>query len=178
MALTPKPAAYLGRHLLAEFYDCNSNVLNNPALIERLMKEAAEACGATIVQSCFHRFNPHGVSGVVVIAESHLTIHTWPENGYASVDLYTCGEACDPKVAFEYLREHLVSTHTCYTEIHRGLMSADGETLVPVSPLVIGEKEICQKPAKTPTPVASPVNAVAAATSQQAATTADVSGGR
>jgi S-adenosylmethionine decarboxylase len=112
----------LGRHLLAEFFDCNPNVINNNPLIEQLMKEAAVACGATIVQSCFHHFNPYGVSGVVVIAESHLTIHTWPEYGYASVDLYTCGDQCDPAVAFDYLQEKFHSAHCSYVEFKRGLM--------------------------------------------------------
>jgi S-adenosylmethionine decarboxylase proenzyme len=125
-----KNALYLGRHLLAEYYDCNANVLNNPSLIENLMKQAAEVCGATIVQNCFHRFSPYGVSGVVVIAESHLTIHTWPEHGYASVDLYTCGDTCKPDVAFEYLREHLGSGNAFYTELQRAPFDATSNTIL------------------------------------------------
>lgn len=117
-----KPAPYLGRHLLAEFFDCTPNVLNNNSLVEQLMSEAAVACGATIVKSCFHHFNPYGVSGVIVIAESHLTIHTWPEYGYASVDLYTCGDQCDPTLAFEYLEKHFQSSDSNYVEFARGLM--------------------------------------------------------
>ncbi|MBY0404507.1 MAG: adenosylmethionine decarboxylase, partial [Cyanobacteria bacterium] len=74
---------HLGKHLLAEFFDCNSNVLNNPGLIEELMEKAAVLCGATVIQKNFHLFSPYGVSGVVIIAESHLAIHTWPEYGYA-----------------------------------------------------------------------------------------------
>ncbi len=76
---------YLGRHVLAEFFECDPNVLNNPTLVEQYMLEAALECGATVVQKCFHLFNPHGVSGVVIISESHLAIHTWPELGYAAV---------------------------------------------------------------------------------------------
>jgi S-adenosylmethionine decarboxylase len=94
----------LGRHLLVEFYDCDSQTLDNVAGIETHMNDAARACGATIVQSTFHRFEPWGVSGVVVISESHLAIHTWPEYGYASVDLYTCGDEIDPMGAYEHLR--------------------------------------------------------------------------
>ena len=67
------------------------------------MKSAALACGATIVQSCFHRFSPYGVSGVVVIAESHLAIHTWPEIGFAAFDVFMCGR-CDPHAAIPVLR--------------------------------------------------------------------------
>gem|GEM_PF-199520 len=117
-----KPAPNLGKHLLAEFFDCTPNVLNNNALVEQLMTEAAVACGATIVESAFHHFNPYGVSGVIVIAESHLTIHTWPEYGYASVDLYTCGDSCDPAVAFNYLQSKFQASDSNYVEFARGLM--------------------------------------------------------
>lgn len=94
----------LGRHLLVEFYDCDAKTLDDVSGIEKHMNDAARACGATIVQSTFHRFEPWGVSGVVVISESHLAIHTWPEYGYASVDLYTCGDEIDPMAAYEHLR--------------------------------------------------------------------------
>ena len=96
-------AGYLGRHILAEFFGCNPNVLNNVELIQEKMTQAAVECGATVVQTCFHMFNPYGVSGVVIISESHLAIHTWPELGYAAVDLFTCGENCDPKIAYDFL---------------------------------------------------------------------------
>lgn len=129
----------LGRHLLAEFFECNPNVINNNALIEQLMKEAAVACGATIVQSCFHHFNPYGVSGVVVIAESHLTIHTWPEYGYASVDLYTCGDQCDPAVAFDYLQEKFHSAHCSYVEFKRGLMCDQSGNMLKAPAAQVGE---------------------------------------
>lgn len=96
----------LGRHLLAEFYDCQADVLNSPARIEALMNEAARLSGATVVQSVFHMFSPHGVSGVVVVEESHLAVHTWPEHSYAAVDYFSCGEVdCD--AAVRYLAEHL-----------------------------------------------------------------------
>jgi S-adenosylmethionine decarboxylase proenzyme len=111
---------YLGRHILAEFFDCNPNILNNLQLIEQKMTEAAVECGATVVQKCFHMFSPHGVSGVVIIAESHLAIHTWPELGYAAVDLFTCGETCDPKVAYAFLKKAFNSTAGSYSELKRG----------------------------------------------------------
>lgn len=113
---------YLGRHILAEFFECDSNILNNPKLVEKYMLEAALECGATIVNKCFHLFSPHGVSGVVIISESHLAIHTWPEFGYAAVDLFTCGEQCDPKVSYQYLKEKFNSKDAKYTQLNRGLM--------------------------------------------------------
>ena len=93
----------LGRHILAEFYDCDVDILNSSKLVEQHMKASAIHSGATIVQSVFHMFSPHGVSGVVVISESHLAIHTWPEYGYAAVDVFTCGDTIDPQVATDHL---------------------------------------------------------------------------
>jgi len=93
-------------------------------MVEKLMTEAALECGATIVQKCFHMFNPYGVSGVVIIAESHLAIHTWPELGYAAVDLFTCGDKCDPKVSYEYLKKMFNSRNASYTELKRGIIDS------------------------------------------------------
>jgi len=121
---------HLGQHVLAEFFECDPNILNNITLVEKLMIEAALECGATIVQKCFHMFNPYGVSGVIIIAESHLAIHTWPELGYAAVDLFTCGDKCDPKVSYEYLRKMFNSKNASYTELKRGIID---ETTLKVS---------------------------------------------
>lgn len=120
----------LGRHLLAEFYDCEPNILNNVRLIEQAMTDAALEAKATIVQKNFHHFSPYGVSGVVVIAESHLAIHTWPEYGYAAIDLFTCGDSVDPMVSYDYLREKLCAKTAFYSELKRGLLNReDGEML-------------------------------------------------
>lgn len=116
---------YLGRHILAEFFDCNPNILNNLQLVEEKMTEAAVECGATVVEKCFHMFNPHGVSGVVIISESHLAIHTWPELGYAAVDLFTCGESCDPKVAYNYLKKAFSSKTGSFSELRRGTLTSE-----------------------------------------------------
>ena len=79
---------HLGQHVLAEFFECDPNILNSIDKVEKYMIDSALECGATIVQKCFHMFSPYGVSGVVIISESHLAIHTWPELGYAAVDLF------------------------------------------------------------------------------------------
>ena len=110
----------LGRHLLTEFYGCGHDMLNNVGKIKSLMDEAAVRSGASIVESVFHRYSPHGVSGVVVIEESHLAIHTWPEYGYAAVDLFTCGEEVDPWKAYAFLKERLEPDSTSTREIIRG----------------------------------------------------------
>ncbi len=110
----------LGRHLLIEFYGCNRAMLDDIAGIEEHMRTAARKANSTIVNSTFHRFNPYGVSGVVVIAESHLSIHTWPEYGYAAVDIFTCGDSVDPWKAFEYLKSVLESERESIFELQRG----------------------------------------------------------
>jgi len=120
----------LGRHILAEFYDCDPNILNNPDLIESNMVQSAKEANATIVQQNFHHFSPYGVSGVVVIAESHLTIHTWPEYGYAAVDLFTCGDSVDPMISYNFLKTALGSETAFYSELKRGMLSEkDGEVM-------------------------------------------------
>ena len=119
----------LGQHVLAEFFECDSNVLNNIDKVEKHMVDAALECGATIVQKCFHMFNPYGVSGVVIISESHLAIHTWPELGYAAVDLFTCGEQCDPKVSYEFLKRKFNSKDTKYSQLNRGLMDFESHNI-------------------------------------------------
>ena len=93
--------------------------------VEKYMVDAALECGATIVQKCFHVFNPYGVSGVVIISESHLAIHTWPELGYAAVDLFTCGDKCDPKVSYEFLRKKFNSKKATFTELKRGIINEE-----------------------------------------------------
>lgn len=112
----------LGRHILVEYYNCDKNILKDHALIEKYMKEAAVAANATIVTSCFHKFNPWGVSGAVIIQESHLTIHTWPEYGYAAVDVFTCGDTVNPWVGFDYLEKALKSQRSESTEVARGVV--------------------------------------------------------
>ena len=113
----------LGRHLLVEFYGCRTDILNNVDLISEKMSEAATEAGATVVDKMFRKFNPHGVSGMVMIEESHLSIHTWPEHGYAAVDLFTCGENVDPHHGFELLKVALQSDQYLVREIKRGLQN-------------------------------------------------------
>ncbi len=112
----------LGRHLLVELNDCDREVLNDLDLLRDAMLTAAIRCGAVILGDSFHRFSPQGVSGVVVIAESHLSVHTWPEYGYAAVDVFTCGTTVNPQTAAEVLIERLGSKNHSITEIPRGVL--------------------------------------------------------
>lgn len=121
----------LGRHILVEFMNCNADVMNDVSAIENSMVEAAQIAGATVINSTFHHFSPYGVSGVVVIQESHLAIHTWPEYNYAAVDLFTCGDTVDPWVSFEYLKKAFQSASYSALEMNRGSTHTikKGETL-------------------------------------------------
>lgn len=110
----------LGRHVLAEVYGCCFEILNDIKKVEEIMVNAALEAGAEIREVCFHKFSPQGVSGVVVISESHLAIHTWPELGYAAVDVFTCGERVNPWDACRYLTEKFRASEVQATEIERG----------------------------------------------------------
>lgn len=112
----------LGRHILVEFSGCNAQVLNDVAAIETAMIQAAQIAGATVINSTFHHFSPWGVSGVVVIQESHLAIHTWPEYKYAAVDLFTCGDSVDPWVSFEHLKKAFEANYSAI-EMNRGSLN-------------------------------------------------------
>ena len=109
----------LGNHILVEFMNCDPHIMNDVAGIERDMVAAAQRAGATVINSTFHHFSPWGVSGVVVIQESHLAIHTWPEYGYAAVDLFTCGEM-DAWISFDHLKECFKSHSYSAIEMKRG----------------------------------------------------------
>ena len=141
----------LGRQILAEFFNCDKVTLNSPNLIKKYMEGAAKACQATIVQSVFHMFNPHGVSGVVVIAESHLAIHTWPEYGYAAVDIFTCGHTVDPWKAFEFLKKELKASYSSTVEMERGQLDSE-KGLLPYKPMIssvdLPESNIMEQMAK------------------------------
>ncbi len=113
----------LGQHILVEYYDCDVNLLNKPAAVKMMMEDAARSARATIIDSFIHQFSPFGVSGVVVIAESHLSIHTWPEYGYAAVDLFTCGDDLDPWKCYYHLLEKLKAKHSTTIEIRRGTLN-------------------------------------------------------
>jgi S-adenosylmethionine decarboxylase proenzyme len=112
----------LGRHLLIDLQDCDKEVLNDLGFLRDAMVTAAIDCGAMVLGESFHHFNPQGVSGVVVIAESHLSIHTWPEYGYAAIDIFTCGTTVEPEKAAETLLEKLRAKNHSLMEIQRGLL--------------------------------------------------------
>ena len=113
----------LGRHILVEFNGCKPEIMNDVTFIESSMVNAATKAGATVINSTFHHFSPYGVSGVVVIQESHLAIHTWPEYGYAAVDLFTCGDTVNPWISFDELKSKFGAKNYSALELKRGAIN-------------------------------------------------------
>lgn len=118
--LNKKPLNALGRHVIVELYDCKPSLLDDVTYVQNAMQKAAQEAGATIINLTFHHFSPYGVSGVVVIEESHLAIHTWPEWGFAAIDLFTCGESTDPWKCYNVLKEAFSASHGSTIEMRRG----------------------------------------------------------
>lgn len=102
----PPVAGSLGNHVLLDLWDVDPDLLDDLEGLRTLLADCARRGGATVVEERFHRFAPQGVSGVVVLAESHVAVHTWPESGFAALDVFTCGE---PEMA-ERIADHLVTT--------------------------------------------------------------------
>lgn len=112
----------LGQQLIVELYGCDRTLLDDPSRLEQILTESIRRSGGTIIRPCFHQFSPHGVTGVVVIAESHVSIHTWPEFGYCALDVFTCGTQVQTDQIFEYVRSELQAQETSVMEVKRGTL--------------------------------------------------------
>jgi S-adenosylmethionine decarboxylase len=124
--------------MLLELYDCDPEAIDSLDVVKTAMVEAAKRAQATIVDVVFHEFNPVGISGVVVIAESHLAIHTWPEHRYAAVDVFSCGDVLQPQVAADYLVEQLGASRASVVELQRGVLLHHGQPLL-AKPVAVAE---------------------------------------
>lgn len=112
----------LGYHVLLEFHGCSPRTIEDSSKVEQVLLKAAKLSKAHIVDSLFHTFNPHGLSGIIVIAESHFAIHTWPEYRYAAIDLFSCSEKIDLETVVEYLKKHLKPKSVSVVELKRGMI--------------------------------------------------------
>ncbi len=122
----------LGIHTIIEFYGCNRKVLANSRKVEEIFRKASKVSKATILKTTFHHFDPvqlpsskkyvQGVSGVVIIAESHFSVHTWPEYGYAAIDFFSCSPRVDIDNAIEYLRKNLKPKYLTRLDLRRGMI--------------------------------------------------------
>lgn len=119
----------LGSHLILELYGCPSPILDDPRTVSKVMTQAVQASGATMIKPFFHQFAPQGVSGVIIISESHFSIHTWPEYGYAAIDVFTCGQVIDMNLAVEVLRQGLQADSMQKMMLSRGMLDMPPEMI-------------------------------------------------
>jgi S-adenosylmethionine decarboxylase len=115
----------IGHHYIVEASGCDPKIIGSVEKVQQILVKAAEVAGAQVWSISFSRFPPHGVSGVVVISESHISTHTWPEYGYVALDIYTCGKHVDPEKAVVFAVEAFGSSTSHITEITRGIDEGD-----------------------------------------------------
>jgi S-adenosylmethionine decarboxylase len=110
-----------GKHYLIDLYNCNAVKINDPIFIEKLLTDASNIARSTLLDLKLHLFEPQGITGFALLAQSHISIHTWPENGYTAVDIYTCGKDTDPSEAAKFIvkeleaEKHLTKNFARYT---------------------------------------------------------------
>ncbi len=112
----------LGKHLIVELYGCNHELINDAARVESVLVEAVRLSGACIVQPVFHQLSPCGVMGVVVITQSHFSIHTWPEYDYCAIDIFTCGDGIDSDASLRFLKSEFEAERISVMEVRRGIL--------------------------------------------------------
>lgn len=112
----------LGRHVLCEAFECDSDYLNDEERIRQILSEAAKVAKTELRDLMIETFTPYGITAVAIVSESHLSIHTWPELGYAAIDVFTCGDKSDPVAAAEYIAQELDSTFVTQNEMKRGVI--------------------------------------------------------
>lgn len=101
----------VGRHAIFELYGCDSNLLDDEEYIVNSLCEVANKLGATILSTSSHKFEPQGVTSILLLSESHISIHTWPEKGFATCDIFTCG-TCIPEDGIEIFKTKFKATET------------------------------------------------------------------
>ena len=115
----------IGHHYIVEASDCDPKIISDVSKVQQILVKAAEIAGAKVWAVSFHKFPPSGVSGVVVISESHISTHTWPEYKYGALDFYTCGDTIDPEKGLFYAVEAFGASSSHITEITRGIDEGD-----------------------------------------------------
>ena len=116
--------ASLGRHVLVEMWECDSRI-DDVEVIGRAIDEAVLAIGATLIQSHVHRYSPQGVTGLAILSESHLSLHSWPEYGYLAADVFTCGTLTVPRRAVAVFER--TSPRSCRRRVRRLALAQTGQ---------------------------------------------------
>lgn len=113
----------VGQHLILDAWQVSADLLNDPPFVRQALRQAVEACDATLINLCVHQFSPFGVTATATLAESHIALHTWPEHGYLGADLFFCGSG-DPRPAMESLIASFEPGEVRLRELTRGLETA------------------------------------------------------
>ena len=124
MGDAPEPDVVLGKHAIMDFSGCSPEILGNNALIQEIIYQAADIAKITIVGDLERHFEPNGYTAILLLEESHLSIHTWPEYNYVSVDLYSCNLNTDFEAVKIFLVNRLGARKTTYTVVDRGFFKA------------------------------------------------------
>ena len=111
----------LGVHLIADLCECNPELLNDSSFISKVLAGAVKHANATLLEEVKYEFTPQGITAVCLLAESHISIHTWPEKGYAAVDIFTCGDHTAPERACNYMANALESEQPKIQILQRGI---------------------------------------------------------
>ena len=115
------PSPVVGLHCILEMYGCQSELLNNEAFVRQALTEAADQGMSTLLGLTSHAFEPQGVTALALLAESHISMHTWPEAGYAAVDVFTCGTTAQPQLACAFLVEQFQAGDHTLRQLSRGM---------------------------------------------------------
>lgn len=110
----------VGSHLLLELYDCPAKLIDNQVYVNKALRDAVEHSGSTLLEDVSHKFHPQGVTAIALLAESHMSIHTWPELGYVAADVFTCGQQASPEKACEFFVEAFQAKRHSLQKIARG----------------------------------------------------------
>jgi S-adenosylmethionine decarboxylase len=132
--MTHQEYSTYGRHVAVDTWGADFNMLNDAKFLEKMMVQAAEKCGATVLSVQAKQFEPQGATVLVLLSESHISIHTYPEKGFAALDCYTCGETVDPQVAMDYMISVLKPEKSYPKMLKRG----EGPIVV-VEPVTVGK---------------------------------------
>ncbi|RLE72919.1 MAG: adenosylmethionine decarboxylase [Thermoprotei archaeon] len=116
----------IGFHYIIEASGCDPKILTDANALKKILLEAARVGGMDVRSTYFYKFTPQGVSGMVIVSESHISIHTWPEKGYAAIDVYTCDTNSKPEKTVNYILEKIKAEYAHITEIERGIEDEDG----------------------------------------------------
>jgi S-adenosylmethionine decarboxylase len=119
----------LCQHTLLEYHGCDRSLVKHADQVRSIFLEAVRLGRGTIVTDVFHTFSPFGVSGVVVIAESHVTVHTWPEHGYAAVDIFSCSQHLDRVAIRRFLKDAFHATEVRQKTVRRGDVFGHGQPI-------------------------------------------------